>query len=157
TKKMKSLVTQLTRAKNTRPAAIQFLFLLANAIARLCYQEYQLRQRINELTVVNYLTQLLSEARDLPAVLQRTVQLVAETMGTKAASIRLIDKERDELVVKAVYNLSPQYLSKGPVLLSKAEIDHAALGERGYEYVRHMATDPRVQYPEESKREGIVS
>jgi sigma-B regulation protein RsbU (phosphoserine phosphatase) len=157
TRKMRTLVTQLTRARNTRPAAIQFLFLLANAIARLCYQEFQLRQRVNELTVVYRLTMLLNEARDLPAVLQRTVQLVAEVMGTKAASIRLIDREHDELFVKAVYNLSPQYLAKGPVRLSKAEIDQVALSERGYEYVRSMATDPRVQYPEESKREGIVS
>ena len=156
-KRMRSLVTQLVRSRATRPAAIQFLFLLANAIARLCFQEYQLRQRVNELTVVYNLTMLLSEARDLPAVLKRTVQLVSEVMGTKAASIRLIDQQKDELVIKAVHNLSKEYLAKGPVRLSKAEIDLAALGELGYEYVRNMAIDPRVQYPEESKREGIVS
>jgi sigma-B regulation protein RsbU (phosphoserine phosphatase) len=156
-KKTRSLVTQLTRSRSTRPAAIQFLFLLANAIARLCFQEYQLRQRINELTVVYNLTMLLSEARDLQAVLQRTVQLVSEVMGTKAASIRLIDREHDELVIKAVHNLSPQYLDKGPVRLSKAEIDQVALGEQGYEYVRNMTVDPRVQYPDEAQREGICS
>jgi sigma-B regulation protein RsbU (phosphoserine phosphatase) len=156
-KKTRTLIAQLIRSRNTRPAAIQFLFLLANAIARLCYQEYQLRQRVNELTVVYNLTMLLSEARDLPAVLQRAVKLVSEVMGTKAASIRLIDEERDELVIKAVHNLSPEYLDKGPVLLSKAQIDKVALGPQGYEYVRDMAVDPRVQYPEESRREGIVS
>jgi hypothetical protein len=133
------------------------LFLLANAIARLCYQEYQLRQRINELTVVYNLTMLLSEARDLPMVLQRTVEIVSEVMGTKAASIRLIDQEQDELVIKAVHNLSPEYLAKGPVRLSKADIDKVALGEQGYEFVADMGTDSRVQYPEESKREGICS
>src|SRR5207248_6131383 len=104
-KKTRSLLTQMTRAKNTRPAAIQFLFLLANAIARLCFQEYQLRQRINELTVVYNVTMMLADARDLQAVLQRTVQLVSDVMGTKAASIRLIDEEHDELVIKAVHNL----------------------------------------------------
>jgi sigma-B regulation protein RsbU (phosphoserine phosphatase) len=78
-------------------------------------------------------------------------------MGTKAASIRLIDKERDELTINAVHNLSPEYLAKGPVLLSKALIDKVALGEQGFEYVRNLAIDPRTQYPEESKREGIVS
>src|SRR2546425_5998352 len=106
-KQVRSLVSSWARAKGstTKPAAIQFLFLLANAIARLCYQEYQLRQRINEMTVVYNLTMLLSEARDLPAVLRRTVQLVSEVMGTKAASIRLIDPEHDELVIKAVHNL----------------------------------------------------
>jgi hypothetical protein len=156
-KRMRTLVTQLTRSRNTRPAAIQFLFLLANAIARLCFQEYQLRQRINELTVVYNLTMLLSEARDLQAVLKRAVQLVSEVMGTKAASIRLIDQEHDELVIRAVHNLSDEYLAKGPVRLSKAEIDREALSEHGYAFVLDMAADPRVQYPEESKREGIAS
>jgi serine phosphatase RsbU (regulator of sigma subunit) len=156
-KQMKALATQLTRAKSTRPAAIQFLFLLANAIARLCYQEYQLRQRINELTAVYSVAMMLSESRDLQVVLQRTAQVVCEVMGTKASSIRLVDSENDELVIKAVYNLSKQYLDKGPIRLSKAIIDQVAFSEAGYEYVRDMATDPRVQYPEESKREGVVS
>jgi sigma-B regulation protein RsbU (phosphoserine phosphatase) len=145
------------RMKTTRAAAVQFLFLLANAIARLCYQEYQLRQRVSELTVLYNVTQMLADTRDLAQVLQRTVQLVSDVMGTKAASIRLIDQENDELVIKAVHNLSDEYLNKGPVRLSKADIDIIALGEKGFEYVRNIPADPRVQYPEESKREGIVS
>src|SRR5205814_5493155 len=63
----------------------------------------------------------------------------------------------DELVIKAVHNLSPAYLSKGPVRLSKSVIDEVALSERGYEFVQNVATDPRVLYPQEAAREGIVS
>ncbi|MCC6423924.1 MAG: SpoIIE family protein phosphatase [Phycisphaerales bacterium] len=157
TKQIKSLATQLTRARNTRPAAIQFLFLLANAIARLCFQEFQLRQRINELTAVYNVTMMLADARDLQKVLHRTVEVVAEVMNVKATSIRLIDEENDELIIKAVHNLSDGYLAKGPVRLSRAEIDRVALSPKGFEYVRDMATDPRVQYPQEAGREGIVS
>ena len=156
-KQVRSLLTTLTRNRSTRPAAIQFLFLLANAIARLCYQEYQLRQRVAELTAVGNVATMLSEARDLNQVLQKTVQLVCDVMGTRAASIRLIDRENDELVTKAVCNLSEKYLNKGPIRLSKATIDQVALSARGYEYVREMARDPRVQYPGEAEREGIVS
>src|SRR5436309_7272053 len=100
-KQLRNLVAQLTRARNTRPAAIQFLFLLANAIARLCYQEFQLRQRVNELTAVYNVTMMLADARDLQKVLQRTVEVVSELMETKACSIRLIDRDQDELVIKA--------------------------------------------------------
>jgi len=156
-KQLKSLGTQLTKFKNTKPAAIQFLFLLANAIARLCFQEFQLRQRINELTAVYGVAMMLADARDLQQVLQRTVQVVAEVMETKAASIRLYDPERDELNIKAVYNLSDQYRDKGPIHLPRAEIDRIALSTEGFEYVPNVGTDPRVQYPEESIREGIVS
>jgi serine phosphatase RsbU (regulator of sigma subunit) len=158
-RQVRSLVSNWARAKGsaTKPAAIQFLFLLANAIARLCYQEYQLRQRINEMSALNSVAVLLTDARDLQQVLNRTAQVVAEVMETKAASIRLVDEAHDELVVKAVHNLSQQYLAKGPVRLSKADIDKTALGPEGFSYVPNMATDPRVQYPQESVREGIVS
>src|SRR5688572_769758 len=107
------------RMRTTRTAAVQFLFLLANAIARLCYQEFQLRQRIDEITTVYNLTMMLADQRDLQAVLQKAVRLISDVMGTKAASIRLLDEENDELVIKAVHNLSPTYLNKGPVRLSK--------------------------------------
>ena len=102
-KQIKSIATQVSKARNDRPAAIQFLFLLANAIARLCYQEFQLRQRIDELTAVYSVTMMLADARELSTVLQRTVAVVCDLMETKAASIRLIDRERDELVIMAVH------------------------------------------------------
>jgi serine phosphatase RsbU (regulator of sigma subunit) len=156
-RQLKSVVNQLARGRNTRAASVQFLFLMANAIARLCYQEYQLRQRINELTAVYNVAMMLAGGRDLRWVLQRTVQVVCDVTQTKASSLRLIDTERDELVIKAVYNLSHEYLNKGPVRLSTAQIDQIALGPAGYEYVRNMADDPRVRYPQESVREGIVS
>ena len=156
-RQLRSLAASLLRARQSRPAAIQFLFLLANAIARLCFQEFQLRQRINELTAVYNVTMMLSEARDLNKVLKRTAEVVCDVMECKASSIRLIDTEKDELVIAATHNLSPEYLNKGRIRLSTAEIDRVALSAKGFEYVRNMATDPRVQYPQESAREGNVS
>jgi serine phosphatase RsbU (regulator of sigma subunit) len=100
---------------------------------------------------------MLADSRDLQQVLQRTVQVVAEVMETKAASIRLYDAEKDELVIKAVYNLSPEYLNKGPIHLPRNVVDRIALSTEGFEYIADMAGDPRIQYPQESKREGIVS
>jgi serine phosphatase RsbU (regulator of sigma subunit) len=156
-KQLKTLATSLMRARNTRPAAIQFLFLLANAVARLCFQEFQLRQRISELTAVYNLSMMIADARDLQRVLDRTAKAVCEIMGAKAASIRLIDPDHDEMVVKSVYNLSDQYLRKGPILLSVSEIDRVSLSQIGFCYVREMATDPRVLYPADAQREGIAS
>jgi sigma-B regulation protein RsbU (phosphoserine phosphatase) len=156
-KQLKLLAAQLNRDRGSRAAAVQFLFLLANAIARLCFQEYQLRQRIHEITAVYSITMMLAEARNLQKVLTRAARFVTEVMETKASSIRLVDEEKDELVIKAVHNLSPQYLAKGVVRLSRAEIDQVALTGDGFAYVANMQTDPRVQYPHEAAREGIVS
>ncbi|HEX5245149.1 MAG TPA: SpoIIE family protein phosphatase [Tepidisphaeraceae bacterium] len=151
------IANDLADARHARPAAIQFLFLMANAIARLCYQEFQLRQRIDELTAVYHVAMMLSNARDLQRVLDRTVRVVCEVMQTKAASLRLLVEASDELVIKAVYNLSAEYLNKGAIRMSTAEIDKIALSPQGFEYVRNMAHDPRVAFPQESQREGIVS
>ena len=160
-KLLKSLAQQVNReinkARNTRPAAIQFMFLLANAIARLCFQEFQLRQRINELTAVYTVTMMLSESRDLGQMLQRCAELVCELMGVKASSIRLLEKDSDELVIRGVHNLSRAYQEKGRIHLGKAEIDRVALSTKGFEYVRDMATDPRILFPDDAVREGIVS
>lgn len=140
-----------------KPASVQFLHLMANAIARLCYQEYQLRQRMNELTAVYNVTMMLADARSLESVLQRTVELVAEVMHTRSVSLRLLDRERDELVIKSVHNLSKEYLQKGVIRLSQAKIDQEALSTTGFSYVKNLSTDPRALYPDEARREGISS
>jgi len=85
------------------------------------------------------------------------VRVVGEVMETKAASIRLLDVEKDEMVIKAVHNLSQEYLGKGRISFSDSQIDKEALSSKGFAYVRHMAEDPRVMYPQQSRREGIVS
>ncbi|MBV8780833.1 MAG: PocR ligand-binding domain-containing protein, partial [Phycisphaerae bacterium] len=138
-KQVRSLATSLVRSSSTRPAAIQFLHLLANAITRLCYNEFELRQRIAELTAVFNVTMTLAEARDLTDILNRAVQLVSELMEAKAVSIRLIDMANDELKIGAVYNLSPAYLAKGKVAYSRAVIDQEALSLKGYDYSADLA------------------
>ena len=80
-------------------------------MARLCFQEYQLRQHMNELTAV-YSSTPMAGVRDL-VLLNRTVELVASIMNVKAASIRLIEPQRDELIIKAVYNLCRSTWTKG--------------------------------------------
>jgi sigma-B regulation protein RsbU (phosphoserine phosphatase) len=156
-KQMRSLVNSLMRSRTARPAAIQFLYLLANAITRLCYKEFELRQRIAELEAVYNVTMTLAEARDLGTVLNRAVKIVAELMDAKAASIRLLDPDTGELKIAAVHNLSRAYLNKGTIVLSRAEVDREALSPKGYNYSADVATDPRSLYPEDAKREGIAS
>jgi sigma-B regulation protein RsbU (phosphoserine phosphatase) len=156
-KQVKSLLQQIDRTRNARPAAIQFLFTLANAIARLCWQEYQLSRRVADLTAVYSATMMLSESRDLGQLLNRTAKMVPEMMDAHASSIRLLNEENGELVIKAVHNLSPTYLSKGAVRLAEAEIDRIALSSKGYEYVADMTEDPRVLYRSHAAEEGIVS
>ncbi len=139
-----------------RAAGVQFLYLLANSVARLCYQEHQIRQRVEELSTLYRLSTVMAGRRDLQEVLDTAAQSAAEAMKVKAASVRLLDDHERELVAKSIYNLSPTYLSKGPLTLSKSTIYQQALAGE-IVYVEDLPTDPRVIYPDYAKREGLVS
>ena len=139
-----------------RTASVQFLYLMANAISRLCAQEMQLRRRIMELSTLFNISRLLSDARGLQQTLDRVTSAVAHAMDVKACSLRLLDEQREELLIKSVHNLSAGYLKKGPISLGNSGVDREALTGKAV-YIGDMATDPRVAYPEDARREGIVS
>jgi len=139
-----------------RTASVQFLYLLANALSRLCSQEMQLRQRIQELTALFNVSTMLSGSRGLQQILDRITRGVAETLHVKCSSLRLLDEHRDELVIKSVWGLSESYLKKGPVTVGMSTIDRAALSGQTIS-IADMANDERVIYPEEARTEGIVS
>jgi len=139
-----------------RAAGVQFLYLLANSIARLCFQEHQLRQRVEEMTTLYNLTKALVGRRELQETLDAAARSAAEALKVKAASIRLLDERARELLPKAIYNLSPEYLSKGPLIVRESVIYQQALAG-DVVYVEHLPTDNRVIYPDYARREGLVS
>lgn len=130
--------------------------LLSDLFAELCDRQNDLRLRIEELTAVYNISGLLSDTTDLQDLLNKTARIVCEVMKGRACSIRMLDEASGALTIKAVHNLSMKYLTKGPVLLDQNPIDQSAM--RG-EIVRVLdaPNDPRTQYPEEAREEGIVS
>lgn len=139
-----------------RQAALKCARLLAQGIAQLCRQNLMIRDRLEELGAVYDVAGLLSGTRDLDAVLNETARRTAEVMRVKACAIRLLDEDAGELVIKAVHNLSDEYLNKGPVLLGQNAIDYATFAGETV-YIADAATDPRTRYPEQAQKEGIVS
>jgi signal transduction protein with GAF and PtsI domain len=92
----------------------------------------------------------------LQTVLNLVAEKVAEAMNIKACSLRLLDRATDILTISAMYGLSQQYMKKGPVQLEKSHLDQEVLQGQAV-YIRNAAADPRFQYPEEARTEGIVS
>lgn len=137
-------------------ASTNFLHSIANTLAQLCYQGYQLQASFNELSTLYEVGRRLTGKYDLQEVLDLIVHSVAEALDVKACSLRLLDDSGEELVPKAVYGLSRRYLQKGPVLLAKSQIDQAALRGEAV-YMADMTTDKRVLYPEAAKAEGLRS
>jgi signal transduction protein with GAF and PtsI domain len=83
-----------------------------------------------------------------------TVESITTTFGAKACALFLINRKADELKVAASYGLSDEYINKGPLSV-KRSISKSL--EEGPVAIYDVADDPRIQYPEEAKREGIAS
>jgi len=131
--------------------------LLADMLGRLCKGEDRHRARAGELATLFALTAEFSGQRDLDDLLDLVARTVVSTLWAKACSIRLLDDARNELVIKAAVNFSAEYLDKGPILLSRSLIDQEVLRTGAPVYISDLRTDPRVLYPTEAAREGIVS
>lgn len=144
-----------TNEQVTSPA-VQLGQELAGLLGRLCHQDLQLRMRIEELGAIYSITGLLAGSFDLQQVLNEVVRRISEVMRVKSCSLRLFNEDTGELVIKAVHNLSPQYLNKGAVRVSENPVDEAALSGQTA-YIEDAPNDPRVRYPEEARREGIRS
>ncbi len=91
---------------------------------------------------------------DVEAVLRLIVQKVPEVFDVDAATIRLLDPSGRRLVLKAASGLSDTYLNRGPVDAEKSVLK--AL-EGTPIAVADAAGDPRIQYHEAARAEGIRS
>jgi GAF domain-containing protein len=98
----------------------------------------------------------ISSSLELDQVLQSIVKSTAEAMHVKACALRLLDRETGQLQINAVYGLSKHYLAKGPVNISHSLIDNQALQGTPV-FVSDARNDPRFQYKEAARQEGIVS
>lgn len=137
-------------------ATYQFANVLADTIASLYEQADYIERQLRDLQAVHSLSQLLAGTRDVQEILDLTVKRVAETMQVKSVAIRLLEEATGELVIKAVHNLSKEYLNKGPVTLDGNYIDSAAFAGHAV-YIEDAPTDMRLRYPEDARQEGIVS
>jgi len=139
------------------PEAIRrFADVLADTIASLYGQALRIERQLADLRVVYGVAELLAGTRDLQEILDATVRRVDEVLPVKACGIRLLNEQTGELVIKAVHNLSEEYLRKGPVMLRDSAIDGEAFAGKTV-YIEDATSDSRIRYPENARREGIVS
>lgn len=95
----------------------------------------------------------LSQQEVLAAMLSRIVK----DLGYKAATLRLLDEEKQVLELKAWYGLSQTYLSKGIVELNKSDIDRIVLTGQIVAIPDVREQDSGFQYSEAAELEGLTS
>ena len=128
----------------------------ANTLAvqgAIAIEKARLQQRMQTLMEI---AKTINSTLDLSEVLDLIVKSAARTMGYRAASLRLLDREGETLKIRATYGLSKKYLEKGPVLVSESPLDQECLAGRPVS-VYDVDAEPRVRYRKDIKREGITS
>jgi GAF domain-containing protein len=97
----------------------------------------------------------LSGSLEIPEIMHALTVDVAQALGVKAASIRLLNDRTQTLELVASHGLSDQYLQKGPVSAKKS-IAQALNGKQPV-VIPDAATDRRVQYRKMNQEEGIAT
>lgn len=108
---------------------------------------------------INYDTLLkvsrsLSKSKDPEEIIRLTVESIKSALGIKGCALFLVNRESKELEVAASAGLSTEYLTKGTVSALRSIADSL---EDGPVAVYDVSDDPRIQYPEAAKKEGIAS
>jgi GAF domain-containing protein len=100
----------------------------------------------------------ISKALNSTLSVEQRLKIMAQgvvlALGIKGSTIRLLDEDCKTLVLAASCGLSDQYFQKGAVLPNKSVSD-VMLGQ--VILIKDVRDDPRIQFPEVMKREGIVS
>jgi phosphoserine phosphatase RsbU/P len=130
---------------------------LANTIARLCYQAFELRRRVDELAAVHQVSSALAGRMKLQEILDTVTQELVRTMGLRAAGIRLLDEDTGELRMASAAYLKMDYVDTNPIYLEDSPIDAEVLDSGHTLYVEDIRTDPRTLFKERARREGLVS
>ncbi|HZS44025.1 MAG TPA: GAF domain-containing protein [Blastocatellia bacterium] len=98
----------------------------------------------------------LNAATSLDETLKALLKSTAEEMGLRACSLRLVGPRRHTLRLIAAYGLSDEYLNKGPIDIERSAIDQTALEGKPV-IIQEVTEDPRWQYPEAARKEGVRS
>ena len=96
----------------------------------------------------------LSKSKDPEEIIRMTVENLKSSLDIKGCALFLINHQSKELEVAAATGLSTEYLNKGPLSASRSIADSL---EDGPIAVYDVSDDPRIQYPEEARKEGIAS
>jgi GAF domain-containing protein len=109
--------------------------------------------------VVNYetllkVTKAMSMSRDPKEVVRFTTESITKALDVKGCALFLINPETKRLEVAASYGLSKEYLNKGPVSALKSIAESLKDGPVA---IFDVTDDPRIQYPDAARKEGIAS
>jgi len=113
-----------------------------------------MKKQLLNYEILIKVTKAISHSRDPEEVVLMTVESIKTALEAKGCTVFLINRKTNELEVAASYGLTDEYINKGPV---SALSSIAQSLEDGPIAIYDVTDDPRLQYSEEAKKEGIAS
>jgi signal transduction protein with GAF and PtsI domain len=111
------------------------------------------KQLINYETLLK-VTRAISHSRNPEEVVLMTADSIKTALDVKGCSVFLVNRKTDELEVAASFGLSDEYINKGPVSALRSIAQSLKEGPIA---IYDVSDDPRIQYPDAAKKEGIAS
>jgi len=111
------------------------------------------KQLLNYETLLK-VSKAISHSKDPEEVILMTVESIKSALQAKGCTLFLMNRETNDLEVAASFGLSEGYLNKGPVSAFRSI---AQTLKDGPVAVYDVTDDPRIQYPDEARQEGISS
>ncbi len=135
-------------------AEIDFLSALADQ-GGMAIEQARLIRRIQQNAILFHdLASNINSSLEIKTILSNLTDNICNALGMKGAAIRLLDEDTGQLQLVASCGLSEDFLQKGLAPSTPSAI-RALKGETVV--IEDAATDERVQYREEIKKEGLAS
>jgi signal transduction protein with GAF and PtsI domain len=114
------------------------------------------KNQLSELEIFYEITRDINASLCQQAVLDSLLGHIVADLGYRAATLRLLDQEKQTLKLKAFHGLSEMYLSKGDVELKKSGIDRALISGQAVA-IGDVRTESGFQYSKAAEQEGLTS
>ena len=111
------------------------------------------QQLINYETMLS-ITKAISHSKDPEEIALMTTESIKTALNAKGCSLFLFNRKTHELELAASFGLSDEYINKGPVSALKSIAQSL---KEGPVAIYDVMDDPRIQYPDEARKEGIAS
>jgi GAF domain-containing protein len=113
-----------------------------------------MRDPISSLEMLRKAAGAMNSVLKEPEVIDALLDEAVDTPGARAAVLRLLSPDGDELLQAGARGLSDVYLAKGPVRVAESGMDQRILAGEVV-VIPDVTQDESVQYPEAAANEGL--
>ncbi|MEJ2212114.1 MAG: GAF domain-containing protein, partial [Anaerolineae bacterium] len=113
-----------------------------------------MRDTVSTLELIQSAARAVSGASREPEIIEALLDQTVAALGARAAVLRLLSPDGDELLPAGARGLSDAYMAKGPVQVAESGMDRRLLAGEVV-IIPDITRDRGIQYPEAAATEGL--